>query len=396
MTNKTATHQFPGLAGGKSQDLGMGPRQFELTLFFNDEQNSDLDSTAFMEAYYQDTGDWSVIHPTKGQITLIKISASELVDPVNSGGLFAVTTSWVEQIRDTFELTSVQLQAIAENQSGNLNSSAQSQFVNNAKQDEPGQKQGIITCIGKALTKIKTQLALVKGSLTLDPKIISIGLSITNTLNGGVDNLIDTEVLASQMQQLIQAYGLGQTSSTTAIQMFSDFSSSILDDAPTTPVTENLSAIAVTELVATAALTASGQMALIGGITSRDQTITAVQLLLDQFAEMTQRLDEIQTLFNGQPIDLAYFSQSDSYGDSLLMVSQATRFLLRTLYGLPTQRTIIVKEPTATIQFAKDQYGQINTTDNQIGNYQTLVDSNELCCDELWILPQGKEVLIYQ
>lgn len=394
LDNKYAVHVFPGIAGGEIQDLGMMPRVFDITIFFNDQENADLESKDFLDAFYQEIGDWSIIHPTKGPLTVVKISANEIDDPINSGGLYAVSTSWIEQLQESAELTPAQLQATAEAQSEQLNISAQEQFASNIPDNPtPGQKQSIITAAGKALTSIRTKLALVEGSLTLDSRIESIGLAIQNTLDG---DIIDTSVLAAQIQRLVQIYGLGQVTATSGIQMYNDFANDILDDAPTSATKNDLSTIAVTEMVATAALTASGQMALIGGVESRQQTITTVGLLLDQFAVLTQRLDEIQTLFNAKPIDLAYFSQSNSYADSMLMAAKATEFLLLSVYGLPAERRVIIKEDTATLQVAKDQYGQINTEDNEIGNYQQLVDSNEFCCDFLWIIPAGTEVLIYQ
>ncbi len=390
--NKTGVHSFPGVAGSKVQDQRVNATIWPLTLYFDGPDN-DLDAEEFRQAYIKESGKWEVYHPTKGPLLLTKISYSEQVQPVTSGGLTIIQTVWIEGLPDSEEETAAQIQAQAEFQALQANSSSSDQFVTNAKQDTPGQKQSIISTIGKVITAIQQKLALIENFALLDPQILAIVEAITNTLS---QPLIDTSLLAGQMQSYIQIFGLGQTNATDAVTMYQDFADEVLTIVPSEPTDNNLSAIATTELCVSAALTAAGQSSLIGGIESRSQAVTTAQKMVGMFADITQALDKIQTLYQNKPIDLAYFSQTDSYGDNLILTSDATRFLLTSVFALPAERRIILKEDESIPQIAKNEYGNIGDDTGEIANIQRLISSNDLCCNGVWWLPAGTELLIYQ
>jgi len=141
---------------------------------------------------------------------------------------------------------------------------------------------------------------------------------------------------------------------------------------------------------------AASQGALIGGITSREQTVTTALKLATLFDNVTNSLDETQTLYGNEFLDRQYFSQSGSYGSSLVMNSLAIQFLLFSLFGLPGERTITLKENKTTPQIAHDEYGNIGNDISDTGNIDLLIVSNELLGDDIWLLEAGRQVLIYQ
>lgn len=392
LNNKLGIHEFPGIAGAKIQDLKVGAYTYPLTLFFEGE-NSDIEAEDFMLDFQTQAGSWQIIHPVKGPIFVYKVSAQEMIAPVESGGLQVIETNWIEGLPDSEEESAAQIQAQANFLGEQLNTSASDQFIANAKQDTPGQRQSIITNIGKAITSVNTTLSLVENAAIIDPQITAIATAIENALT---EPILDTSLLAGQVQNLIQLFGLGQDNATDSIQMYSDFTDNILTVAPENPTVDDLGGVAVTELVACAALTAAGQTALIGGIETRAQAVVTAQAMADLFAKITQALDELQTLYNTEPIDLAYFSQTGTFADAYLLSQESTKFLITSLFGLPAERRIIVKEDKATAQVCKDEYGSINTEDGDTANLEKLISSNGLCCDEIYIIEAGRELLIYQ
>lgn len=392
LTNNVGIHKFPGIQGARVQDLRPDAFLYPLTLFFTGDDN-DIDSTEFMETLRDEAGTWRIDHPVKGPLFLTFLSATENVQPITSGGVTTVETNWIEGLPESAEIAAAQLQAQAEAQAAQANATGADQFDDTALQDTAAERQSIISTVGKAITEIKKTLKFVENAAILSPEVDAIASAIENTLS---KPLIDTTALAGQLQRYVQIFTLGQNSAVNAVKMFQTFTNSILGISPDQPNASGISEIAVTELVASAALVASGQSGLIGGITSRQETVTIAQTLNDIFNGITDSLDLTQSLYADEFIDKQYFSQSGSYGDSLIMTSLSVGFLLSSLFGLPAERIIILKEDKSIMQIAHDEYGSISDSESDTGNIDLLITSNGFTGDDMWLLDAGREVLIYQ
>ena len=178
--------------------------------------------------------------------------------------------------------------------------------------------------------------------------------------------------------------------------MYSDLIDAVLINSPDQPTSGGKSQIAATELTVSAAIVGAGQMALIGGLNSRPEVITVATAMSDLFDSSTTGLDSTQTLYADNPIDKIYWSQSSAYADMLKMVQDSNRFLFLSLFGLPSERRIILKEDTFTGQIAKNEYGNINQTGDDLANLWLLIDSNKWCGNGIYLQNAGAEVLIYQ
>jgi len=393
LTNSVDVHEFPGISGARVIDQRPGAFLWPLTFFFHG-INHDIESTIFMNTLRDQKGTWQVVHPVRGLRLLTFISAIENVLPVASGGVTRIETEWIEGLPETQEeQDAAAQQALADSEALAANAVASDQFFLTALQDTAAQAQAMISAVGQVITKIKKGLSLVENANILDPQIIAIFTAIDNTLN---EPLIDTSKLAGQMQAAIQLFGLGQNDSNQAITMYSDFANDVLTIVPLQPTLEGISTIAVTELSAAAAVVAAGQAALIGGIASRQQAITAFERLNQTQDDVTNGLDEIQTLYGGEFIDRQYFSQTETFGANVLMTSLAGQFLLLSLFGLPAERRIILREDKFIPQIAHDEYGSISDGVTEDGNINLLIASNGLIEDDTYMLESGREVLIYQ
>lgn len=391
LKNKVGIHEFPGIAGARVQDLRAGADIWPLTIFFNGDDN-DTDADEFIEELKGQTGKWQVDHPVKGPIFVIWTDATENIEPVESGGLTSVQVNFITPLPESEAESLAQAQAQAEFQADQLNATASQQFQANALQNTAGQKQSIISSVGKAITKIKSKLRAIENTQIIDPQLVAIGESIQATLDS---DIIDTSALAGQMQAYVQIFTLGQTEATEAVQMFSDFVTDVLTDTPEQASEEGRSQTAVTELVATAGLTAAGQSCLIGGISSKSQSITTAELMADILENVTNGLDSVQELYQDNTIDRQYFSQSQTYADALLQTALSNRFLLISLFGLPSERRKTLTEDKSTPQIVKEEYGNIGFEGNEIGYLEIFLESNKLMDDDIYFLKAGREILIY-
>ena len=96
LTKKLGIFEFPGVKGAVVQDLDVGPTRWPLVIFFDGEDN-DKEGTRFFKAC-KERGLWTIIHPVKGSLELQLISATELIDPVESGNITRFETEWIEPI----------------------------------------------------------------------------------------------------------------------------------------------------------------------------------------------------------------------------------------------------------------------------------------------------------
>lgn len=407
ITNKLGVHTFPGVSGARVQDLRSGEEIYSLAVLFMGKLN-DINASAFMNALKNNIGDWTIEHPVKGPLFAVWMDATEHIESVTSGNITIVEVNFIINLPDSAEESAAQAQAQANFQASNGNISAADQFTEAAKQDGPGQIQSIITGVGKAITGAKKVLKVIDNASILDPRITAILTSIENTLSG---DIIDTAALAGQIQAYIQIFGLGQSDAIDAVTMYADFAAAAIQDVPVQPNDDGLSTIATTELVVLAALIGATQSALIGapsqgttasvtaqengGINSRLKVITVAQKLIDLFESVTEGLDNIQTLYEDRPIDKKYFSQSTAYADMLNSVSKSIRFLLLSLFGLPSEKRITLKKDTFVPQIVKNEYGFIGDETSETANIDLFIQSNNLIENDIYMLEAGRQVLIY-
>lgn len=396
--NKIGIHTFFGVAGAKIQKGGTGPEIYDLSIIFGGADN-DLNAAAFMNVYKETSTldkDWTIEHPTDGPIFGVFVTTTQHNFPVTSGNLTIINCPFIINLPDTAEESAAQAQARANTQASILNGTASDQFVDVSILDTSG-AQAIITGVAKGVSTVREVLSIVSNTDIIPAEIESIITGINNTLS---QDTIDTLLLSNQVQQLVQIFGRGQNLALNAINMFGDFIDQMIGIAPTQATSEGRSTIATTELYVTAALSAAAEGALIGGITSRQEALTAIDKLTSIMNTVTDGLDTTQQLYNEQPINNRYFSQSSSYADAITLISDAQRFLLISLFGLPAERRIILDQNKGTWQIAFDEYGSMGDPPGDplryFANVEKLIASNHWHGDGMYWRHAGDEVLIYQ
>ncbi|RKY03511.1 MAG: hypothetical protein DRP56_11085 [Planctomycetota bacterium] len=391
VSNNVARFKFPEIPGERVQDLRAGADEYDLIVLFEGE-NNDINASAFVDELKNNKGNWSIEHPVRGPVSLVWLHTTENMQPVESGNLTIVGSTWIEPLPETAAESAAKAQADAERAAMAANIAAAEQFDAIAQQGTPGQIQAIIDTAGKAVSTINKTLALIENASIIDPRITAIGTAIQNTLDG---DLIDTSKLSGQFQALTQIYGLGQTSSVDAISMYENYVSEAVQNVPTQATDDGLAQVATTEMIVSAGLVGATRSALIGGLTSRGQAITAARDLADLMGDTTQALDDIRTLYEDRAIDKKYFSQSGAYADIQASFRESIRFLLFSLNGLPGERLITLTEDKSTLQIAHDEYGAIGNEESETYYLDVLLDTNGLMDDDIYWLPRGRQVLVY-
>jgi prophage DNA circulation protein len=391
LTNKVGIHEFPGIQGARVQDLRAGAYLYPLTITFSGQEH-DVEAEEFMEALKNESGTWIIEHPTKGPIFAIWMSANEQIQPVTSANITVFELNFIEPLPESEAESLEQQQAKAQFAAGLAFDDASNSFQD-VLMDTASQVQSVISSVGAAITTVKKQLRLVENFAILDPQIAAIEAAINNTLS---EPIIDTEALAGQIQQYVRIFGLGQTSATDAIEMYSNFANNVLKDVPSQPTKEGLSKMSVTELTANAAVSSAGEMALIGGIETREQLITTVQKLTDMQETVSNSLDTIQEIYADEFIDERYYSQLKTYKTTFMGVAESVRYLLLSIFGLPSERRIVLKKDTFIAQIAHDEYGSIGDETDELANIDKLISSNCFLGNDIYMLEARRQVLIYQ
>jgi hypothetical protein len=141
-----------------------------------------------------------------------------------------------------------------------------------------------------------------------------------------------------------------------------------------------------TVLVAIAQIIASSEF------TTRSEVVAAMDNLSTIFNSTTAAMDASQELFDGLDIDLQYFSQSAAYGSLQRLYSLCLKYLIVQFYNLKTEKRFTLKNERSPLEITVTEYGSLGEND---ANYDLFIASNNLCGNEILLLPAGREVVIY-
>ena len=223
---------------------------------------------------------------------------------------------------------------------------------------------------------------------------LAIHDAIRDTLNATV---LRTRSLAGQIQALFQNPALVPRDAAQQVVVYSDSLDGIATTAPTTASAATLNTALTVELGLNAALCGLAQSVVNnpGTITTRAQALALVSSVQAATASITATLDGLQDLFETAPgiggvtpIGSQYFAQSQSYTDLLLLGSVLSQYLLTSSFSLAVERRYTLSEPSAPISIVLREYGDAE----RLGFF---VDTNGLTGNEIYMLPAGREVVVY-
>ncbi|MCK5127582.1 MAG: DNA circularization N-terminal domain-containing protein [candidate division Zixibacteria bacterium] len=377
----------PGVDGTKVQDLGSKGALYPITLYFSGPDN-DINAAKFIRATSQ-RGTWSVLHPVIGQLTLYLSTISEAIAPVESGNITEISTEWIEHTAEGADKSLAELKSDTGSQIDELNESAFDQFIDNVKQTTSKAIVALKTVVNKATTITTFALnALYSSDATLSSQIDSILRGVDNSLAADV---IDLTVLAGQVQNLVQLPVLSTDDSSSRLTAYSNLVTGALDISISGDSEEQKNIVSTQELFIVSALGALGQIAVTSSLTTRPQALGLIKAINTQFEAVTNGLDAVQETFDGVDIDLQYFSQSQSYSDTSMVIATGVAYLLSVSFDLLIEKVILISVPTSPLILSIQEYGE-NDID---ANFDLFIASNVLKNTEILLLPAGRTVVVY-
>lgn len=396
---KLGIFEYPLVRGTVVQDLEASSDRYTIPFGFAG-QDHDQEAFRFILAC-RERGQWGVTHPTEGFLGLQLISITKLDRPVAEGNITRFESEWIEPIDETSLQTASELAGLVGNRFNDLNASAADQFVKNIRSDTTS---GLFA-IQQAVQKVQNAVDTVLGPIATANDAI---YSATTAIQRGIQDTLTATIfqplsLVGQIQNLIQLPGRAIQDISSRLSAYVDLAAELFGLSPDQPTVLGRNTVAVQELSLTAIIASNAEIVttgpqkpdvpVIGGIRSRSEAVDFSLELRNNFIDITDKLDETQTLFEDTDIDAQYFSQSESFNDALSLTSTAQQFLLISAYDLSIERRFTLSRPKTPIQIVGEEYGSFGVQNDDL--IDLFISSNNLRGTEILFLPAGREVLVY-
>ena len=385
---KLGIFTYPKLRGATVQDLDVGGDRYPLTIFFEGPDH-DTEADRFFKAC-KENGAWSINHPVRGVLTLQLVFVTERISPVESGNITEFTTEWIEPLDPFVRPSLPELASGITAQVAQVNETAASQFVRNARQLNFKQIERLKATAASVVTSVTDKLGpLYTQAAEINARVTSVIRGIQDTISSPV---LDVAGLAGQVQNLIQLPLLAIIDIPARITAYVELLSDILSLSPEDSGEDQINVAVTQELAATSINTAIAQVAATGSLKTRSEAIGAAEVVSAQFIVMTDELDLSQEIFQQNDIDLQYFSQSESFSDSSVITAQAIAYLLEKSFSLSIEKRFILKIPRTPIEITITEYGTLGDGDE---NFDLFLESNQLAGNDILLLQYGREVVVY-
>jgi prophage DNA circulation protein len=385
---KIGIFNFPNVNGSVVQDLGASSMKYTLTLFFEG-ANNDIDSNEFMAAIQQ-KGVWKVIHPVHGLKELQPLSFSPIDDPVSSGNVTQIDTEWIEPIKESTVVSTPELQSSVASQIDTVNDTTADQLNNSTFQDTAAETGEFRDVVGDVVANVEEYL---EGISSASAEITAEMEAIKRDLDNVLDVLpLDMIAVAGQIQELIQLPTRAIEDTQARLDTYQNFAEGISLLSPETAGTPSYNRVAVQELAFTAIFSAVADVSSTGKLQSRSEAVQVVEAVLTLFNDATDTLDTTQELFEGQPIDRQYFSQTQSYSDSSKLIALTVAYLLRSLFDLKIEKRFVLDRDRNPVMVTIEEYGSLGDEDI---NLDLFLESNKIEDTEHLIMLKGRELVVY-
>ena len=388
LTKKLGIFELPERTGAKVQDLDTGAARYPITFFFDGPDN-DIESERFFQSC-NERGLWSVTHPTKGVLNLQLMTITEEINPTENGNFTAFNSTWIEPNQNTEGISTAQLSQKVNNGINNINQSSFDQFIDITKQDKVSQTSAIETQT-KIISAISdTSLSsLTETSAEISAQVKSIQRGILDTIS---QPLIETSDLAGQIQNLVQLPNIVTTDALSRVSSYSVLIGSLILTLPEKPDQDSINTIAVNELVLISILGSLAQIGTTSDLTIRTESIGLIESIFNQFEIITNYLDSAQELFENNDIDIQYFSQSQSFSDSLTTIMDSAQFLLQKSFDLKIEKRFLLQHDEAPIITTINEYETLGENDE---NFDFFIETNQLKSNDILLMKSGREVVVY-
>lgn len=370
---KTAAFNFPDADGIFIQDRGNSGRKYPIRAIFHGE-DCDLEASVFEAALLQ-RGVGKLEHPIYGTVDVVAFGRISRRDDLKSAANQAI----VEVV--FWETTGAAYPSNQTDPASDIDAAVQSY---NEKKAESFEDSGALsTATGRATFKNRYLGALGAVSSALEPiaaatdEVKAVFDNIADSIALSIDVLIgEPLVLASQTSILMQTPA---RSTATILSKFDGYSL-LLDQilggsAPTDPDAFNGS-----DLFAAGIMTGLVTSATNTQFDTKENTLNAAELLLEQFSKYTDWRD------NTDPgIDTG-----EAYQQLQEAVAITAGFLVDVSFTLKREASIVLDRDKTIINVAAELYGSVDDD-----TLNTLINTNKLTGSEIIELPRGRTIVYY-
>lgn len=384
---KLGVFQFPKVKGAVIQDLDVGAIAYPLTIFFEGPDN-DIESERFFQAC-NETGTWIIVHPVKGQKVLQLISTIENISPISSGNVTSFDLAFIEPSDETTEISVSFLRSSALSQVDDLNSISLEQTGNVSDLNDSLSASKFESTVNNVVSAVESSL---KPIYEQNNKINAQILSIKRGIDASFTIALDVLSIAGQVQELIQLPSLIITDINSKLNAYQNFADAIFNLSPEESSISDLNIVSVQELALMSYLSAVSYAISTGILSDRSQTIEIINSISDTFNDIINNLDASQEVYKNNSINTQYFSQSESFNTSALLMSTISAYLIKNIFDLAIEKRFKIDKPRTPLDITISEYGTLGINDI---NLQLFIDSNKLKSNDILILPAGREVVVY-
>jgi hypothetical protein len=378
---KTATFVFPEINGAFIQDLGRAGRRFPLVLFFSGEDH-DIISDAFRAAV-EEKGIGTLIHPRYGIKQVVPTGTITQRDDLVTG---ANQTAFSITFSET--LTGLTFPSSIEN----VITQMKTAYAVFQQATSLQFADDIILNTANEIVSIQEKFDLQRfviedvfqNIIKVSEDVFTAFQTVNNSLKENISEIADfPDIVGSQLITLMRI----PTQTDITINEKIDLYNGIINTELQTNYSKlqyanepnNLFVSATLQVYS--ALQASCESVLIGEIKTRQEAIVLSEKILDSF-------DSIQTWVDDNIRNLESIDTGQSYSSLIEAVTITIVYLIDLAFELPSEKFLILDEERNIIELVSELYQDLDQLD-------FFITSNNLTCDEIEILPQGKEVVYY-
>lgn len=388
LNKKLGIFELPDKTGAVIQDLDTGASRYPITFYFDGPDN-DIEGERFYQSC-SERGLWNINHPVKGSLDLQLMSVTEQISPVEDGNIKQISTSWIESDNAQEGISTPQLSQNVFSGIQDTNSSSYDQYIETVKQNNTVEISAIknsALVISASVDKFLSPL--INGSSEVSAQIKSIQRGITDTVS---QSFIPVESLAGQIISLINLPASVSRDALSRVSSYTNFINSLSSFVPDNPFQESINHAAMIELSSISALSALSNTGVTSDLQTRSESIGLIESIFNQFETVTNSLDDSQEIFENNDIDVQYFSQSQSFSDTLTTIMTTAQFLIQKSFDLKIEKRFLLKNDEAPIITTINEYGTLGENDT---NFDFFIETNQLKANDILLMKSGREVVVY-
>jgi len=377
---------YPKLNGSEVQDLGTTGTRYPITFYFVG-INHDKETQRFEKAFLE-FGTWEVIHPVDGNLILQPVSINPDINPVENGTYSLIQSEWIEPIKKDTIKSTAELGAKVKRKKIDLNIQSANQF--NLTLLSAAEKISAIQSIRKSIVAFQNAMKNIYNKVSaVAAKITAIRNQIESTITAAVMNIA---ALAGQIQSLVELPGLIQMDIKSKIKAYKEMATGILNLSPDGTDKSSKNIVLVQEIFLSSVSASMADTITTAEYSTRSQVIEVIEDILELYNNIAEGLDAVMNSFSSNDFDLQYYSQSESFSSAMILLANMIAYLLRVSFDLKVEKTIRLDIDKSPIRIVIEQYGELGENDILLDMF---ISANKLKGNDIFIIPSGREVVVY-